>query len=367
MSLGISLRKMVVAWLILVAPGFGQRVADTHASVVDVAARQVAMRSTKDPLLRSAIKGLRSCVELPSVAAPSGRMTIPRHYLNGSSGPINPAEHEATKAYTAFEQRFTAGINQYVATGSHQESRCALEQLDLWAKAGALMDYDRYESSQAWYQAEWTLSSAGIADSVLVNDETLDATEQKRVTEWLDKAAQKCVSQERPGDTGNNHHDWRALAAISIGVTAGDDKLFQFGIATYKEAIAEIDANGAFPKEMVRHENATHYQGFTLQPLVLVAQIAARQGIDLYGFKANDHSLRDAIIFYGRAIEDPSIVKVYTSDPQKTEFGQGDFAEFAFYVAKFGSEGMPPPITKALMHPTYDTRIGGETSIMAAK
>jgi len=353
--------------LVFIISSFGQQVVDTHASVLNVAARQKALQSTSDPLLREAIKGLRSCVGMPLVLAPTGRMIIPRHYLNGSNGPINPAEGEATRVYQAFEKRFTAGMNQYVATGSHKESACALEQLDTWARAGALIDYDRDESSQAWFQAEWTLSSAGIADSVLVNDATLDAGQQKRVTAWLDKAAQKCVSQERPGDSGNNHHDWRALAAISIGVTAGDMKLFQFGISTFKETIAEIDANGALPKEMTRHENATHYQGFTLQPLVLIAQFASRQGIDLYGFKANGHTIRDAILFYGKAIEDPSLIKTYTSDPQKAGFGQGDFAEFAFYVAKFGSEGLPAPITNALQHPTYDSRIGGETSILAAK
>ena len=366
MVFGNKLRGLVGMSLIFAGPLLGQRVVDTHASVLDVPARQAALQSTTDPLLRSAIKELRSCVELPLVPAPTGRMIIPRHYLNGSNGPINPAEGEATKVYQAFEKRFTAGMNQYVATGSHKESACALDQLDAWAKAGALIDYDRDESSQAWFQAEWTLSSAGIADSVLVNDATLDAAQQKRVTAWLLKAAQKCIGQERPGDSGNNHHDWRALAANSIGVTAGDNKLFRFGLATFKETISEIDANGALPKEMIRHENATHYQGFTLQPLVLIAQFASRQGIDLYGFKANGRTLRDAIVFYGKAIEDPSLIKAYTSDPQKAGFGPGDFAEFPFYVAKFGSEGLPAPITNALQHPTYDSRIGGETSILAA-
>lgn len=359
--------SLIGSGFVFMAAAFGQQVADTHASLADVAARQTVLKATTNPLFRAAKKGLSSCVDLPLVPAPTGRMIIPRHYLNGSNGPINPAEGEATRVYQAFEKRFTAGMNQYVATGSHKESACALQQLDTWAKAGALIDYDRDESSQAWFQAEWTLSSAGIADSVLVNDATLDSAQQKQVTAWLDKAAQKCVAQERPGDSGNNHHDWRALAAISIGVTAGDEKLFQFGIATFKETITEIDANGALPKEMTRHENATHYQGFTLQPLVLIAQFASRQQIDLYSFKANGHTLRDAILFYGKAIEDPSLIKLYTSDPQKAGFGQADFAEFPFYVAKFGSDGLPSPITNALQHPTYDSRIGGETSILAGR
>ena len=354
------------------AGAFGQHVndlhvMDPHASVVDVAARQAELKSTTDPRLRVAIKSLKTCAALPPIAAPVGRMNIPRHYLTGSNGPINPAEAVATRVYMAFERRISAGMNQYVATGSHAESACALAQLDAWAQAGALLDYDRDESSQAWFQAEWTLSSAGITDSVLVNDATLDAAQQNRVTAWLDKAAWKAISQERPNDTGNNHHDWRALAGMAIGVTAADDKLFQFAIVTFKETIAELDASGALPKEMARHENATHYQGFTLQPLVMIAQFASRQGVDLYAYKANSHTLRDAIIFFGRAIADPSLIKPYTTDPQKANFGQGDFAELAFYAAKFGTDGLPTPITDALTRPTYDSRVGGETAILAAK
>ena len=345
----------------------GQHVVDPRASVVDVTSRRATLRSTTDPLLRATIQGLGSCVAAPFVAAPIGRMNIPHHYLSGSSGPINPAEAEATRIYELFERRITAGMNQYLATGSHTESACALAQLDGWAQARALLDYDRQESSQAWYQVEWTLSSAGITDSVLVNDSTLDPIQEKRVTNWLDTAAHKDISLEKQGDTNNNHHYWRALAATAIGVTAADDALFGFGIKTYQEAVAEIDANGAFPKEMARHENATHYQGFALQPLVLIAQLGTRQGIDLYAYRAQGHSLRDAIVFFGRAVDDPSLIKPYTTDVQSAHFGSSDFAAFVFYSARFGASGLPPAIVNALKQPTESTRIGGNTTIMAAK
>ncbi len=345
----------------------GQHVTDPHASVVDVAARQATLKSTTDPLLLAAIKGLQSCVALPFVPAPTGRIDIPHHYLSGSSGPINPAEAAATRVYAMFEGRITAGMNQYVATGSHSESACALAQLDAWAQAHALLDYDREESSQAWYQVEWTLSSAGITESVLVNDSTLDPAQQKRVIAWLDAVAHKDISFEKPTDSGNNHHYWRGLAATSVGVTAYDDKLFKFGVRTYKEAVNDIDRNGAFPKEMARHENAIHYQGFALEPLVLIAQFAARQGIDLYGYQDDKRSLRDAIVFFGRAVEDPSLVKPYTNDAQSMNFGSGSFATFAFYAARFGTEGLPSAIVNALKTPTTATRLGGCTTILAAK
>lgn len=133
--------------LAVALPAQAQHVADPRASVVDVASRLATLKSTTEPLLRAAAKSLRSCVALPVVPAPVGRMLIPMHYLSGSSGPTNPAEAAATRVYGQFESRITAGMNQYLATGNHAESACALAQLDAWAQAKALMDYDRKESS----------------------------------------------------------------------------------------------------------------------------------------------------------------------------------------------------------------------------
>ena len=363
-----ALLTLLAATFFLSSPAQAQKVKDPHASVVDVAARQAVLKSTTDPFLIAEIKRPPSCLATPPVPAPVGAMNIPHHYLSGSNGPVNPAEAVATRVYTDFERRITAGMNQYVAIGSHAESACALAQLDAWAQAGALLNYDREDSSQAWYQVEWTLSSAGITDSVLVTDATLDAAAQKRVTEWLVAAARKDIGFERPGDTNNNHHYWRALAATAIGITAGDDKLYLFGVQTYVSAIEEIDARGAFPKEMARHENAIHYQGFALEPLVLIAAFATRQGLPLYSYKAaSGRMLRDAIVFFGRAADDPSLVKPYTSDEQATHWGAGDFADFAFYVARFGPDGLPPVILDNLKKPSFSTRIGGSTAILSGK
>ena len=183
---------------VISVPALCQHVADPHASVVTVAKRQTnSCKATNYRILSEAIAGLSSCVATPPIPAPTGRINIPHHYLNGSNGPTNPAEAAATRVYALFENRITAGMNQYVATGSHAESACALAQLDTWAQARALLDYDRVESPQAWYQVEWTLSAAGITNSVLVNDTTLDQAQQQRVTAWLDKAAHKDISFDR--------------------------------------------------------------------------------------------------------------------------------------------------------------------------
>ena len=355
--------RITLITLVAIATAQAQHVTNPHASFIDLPARQSFLAN---PSFKKVISALPSCVSTPLVPAPTGRIDIPHHYLNGSNGPTNPAEAAATRIYGAFERRITAGMNQYVATGSHAESACALNQLDIWAKSEALLDYDPKESSQAWFQVEWTLSSAGTTDSVLVNDATLDTAQQQRVTQWLDTAAHKLISYEKPGD-GNNHHYWRALAAISISIPASDDALFRFGVDTYKQAIGQLDSHGAFPLEMDRHERATHYQGFALQPLIVIAEFAERQRVDLYAYQIHGHTLRDAIVFYGNAIDNPALIKPYTSDTQLAHFDGSDFAPFAFYVARFGPAGVPPSILNALQHPTEARRIGGNTAILATR
>ena len=181
---------------------------------------------------------------------------------------------------------------------------------------------------------------------------------------WLNQVAHRLISWDKPH--GNNHYYWRGLAAISVGVATHDDTLFQHALATYKEAIDEIDERGAFPQEMARHENAIHYQTFALQPLVLIAEYAARQGIDAYGYTAHGRTLRDAINFFGRASADPAVVRPYTSDEQRARFGHGDFAQYVFFLQRFGTKDIDPNILKGIGN-SFDTRIGGNTLILAAK
>ena len=354
--------------MVAIAPSLlAQHVSNAHASLIDVPARQHLLEHTKNPLLVAAKNGLPSCVSTPVVPAPPSPINIPSHYFNGSHGAINPAEVAARRIYGDFEKRITGGMNQYVATGSEAEAACALDQLDRWGKAKALLNYDAKKSTQSWFQVGWTLSSSGIVDSVLVTDSRLDQAQQKRVTAWLNTAAHKLLSFEQPDATGNNLHYWRGLAATAIGVASSDDQLFDYGVHVYKQAIAEIDTRGALPREMVRHERAIHYQTFALQPLVLIAEFAARQHVDLYSYAPNGRSLRDAIFFFGRAVDDPSLVKSYNSDKQLMDFTGADFAPYVFYTARFGEAGMPHSIIAALQHPVTEPWIGGSTTILAAK
>lgn len=357
--------KQISAILLLLAISTAALTLDPRASFLDVVGRRAELQHTSDPRLKQAIASAGSCVNSPAVDPPVGPIVIPHHYLSGSHGPINPAEAEATRPYNVFERRVAAGANRYVIYGSATEARCALDALNLWAKAGALLDYDGKANTQSWFQAGWTLGSIAASTSILATNPSLNQEELRTVTRWLDTAAHKLLSWEPPDAPGNNLHYWRALAATAVGVIADDRKLFDFGCNTFREAVGEIDANGAFPREMQRHERSLHYQTFALAPLILIAEFAARQHVDLYAYSAHGRTLRDAIVFFGRAVDNPALLRTYTEDTQDMHFSPSDFAWAEFYLRRFGSTGLPPSITGALQQPTADTRIGGSTTVLA--
>jgi hypothetical protein len=294
-------------------------------------------------------------------------MDIPHHYLSGSHGPVNPAEGVATRAYSAYERRVTAGMNQWLVTGDPHEAQCAQQQIDAWAQAGALLDYDPRESSQAWFQVEWTLSATATSESVLVNEPSLDPAMVQRDLHWMNKAAHRTVDFDKAGKQTNNHHYWRGLAAVAVGVVSSDDSLFDWGVGVYKQGINELDSRGAFPQEMARHERSIHYQSFALQPLAPLASFAERQHVPLYEYRSpTGHTIRDAVNFLGAALANPEIIKADTPDAQMLpDNNESDFFSFAeFYSHHVNPQDIPEAILKGLTRPTFATRIGGSTTVI---
>ena len=363
----------VAAMLALVSCSWGwsasaQAALNPRASYVDVSERRAELAGASERV-RLAVKQLDTCSAQAVVDAPTGPMRIPRHYLNGSHGPTNPAEHAATVAYSRFENRVTAGMNRYLATGDLVEARCAQDQIDLWARAATLLDYDAEQNSQSWYQVEWTLSSVATSESVLVNDTWLDRPELERDLSWMNKVAHHMIGFPAAATHHNNHHSWRGLGATATGVVTGDRKLFDFGVAAYKDAVNEIDQRGAFPQEMQRSERSIHYQSFALQPLLTIAELAERQGVHLYAYKsASGRTIADAIDFLGRAVADPSVVKPYTADEQMVDADATDFfASLEFYTHRFPERKLPTPMVEALKSPVFATRLGGSTTVIAGR
>jgi poly(beta-D-mannuronate) lyase len=342
-------------------------IADPSASFLNVQARRAELARATTPRVVAALSWKSGCTNSEQPAPPAGRMIIPHHYLSGSYGPINPLENFATAPYRKLNAAVSNGASRYVATGDPAEAVCVANMLSHWAAAGALLDYNFEQSSQAWYQVEWSLSSVSLAWSVVQTDPAIPAAQRAAILKWMHTVTEYLFDQDpRPGDSAheNNHAYWRALCATSVGILTNDQKLYRRGVAQYVRAIGQMNKDGSLPLEMARHENALHYQSFALAPLVMIAELAARQGIDLYSLRMNGHTISDAVDFLVRASADLSLVKKYASEPQTFSLFSGEKppAWTEFWAARHPGK----PWSDLLAAPLVDPTISGNTTIYAA-
>jgi poly(beta-D-mannuronate) lyase len=346
-------------------------VANPSASFLDVTARRAEVAHATTPRVIEALGWKSACTNSDQPAPPAGRMVIPHHYLSGSNGPINPAEDIATAPYRKLDDAVSNGASRYVASRDSREAVCVANLLARWADANALLDYSYQESSQAWYQVEWTLSSISLSWSVVQTDPAIPPAQRAAILAWMHKVTVYMFAQDpHPGEPAreNNHAYWRALCATSVGILTSDDKLYRRGLAQYVRAIGQMNPDGSFPLEMARHENALHYQSFALAPLVMIAELAARQGhgreTDLYSLRVNGHTIADAVDFLVRASANPSLAKKYASEPQTFSLFSNEKppAWTEFWAARNPGK----PWTELLTHPLVDSTIGGNATVYAA-
>ncbi len=338
---------------------------DPTASFLDVGARRAELAAATTPRVVEALALKADCVHAKQPAPPQGRMVIPHHYLSGSNGPVNPEEAGATLPYRQLGQAVSQGAGRYVVTGDPAQAICVANLLSQWAAARTLLNYSYQESSQAWYQVEWTLSSVSLAWSVVETDPSIPPAQRATILKWMHDVTEYMFSQDpHPGERENNHAYWRALCATAVGILTSDNTLYQGGLAQYARAIGQMNPDGSLPLEMARHENALHYQSFALAPLVMIAELAARQGVDLLSLKENGHNLSDAVAFLVRASADPALVKKYASEPQTFSLFSGEEppAWTEFWAARHPGK----PWTDLLTHPVYDSNLAGNATIYAA-
>ncbi|MDO8531921.1 MAG: alginate lyase family protein [Dehalococcoidia bacterium] len=336
---------------------------DPNASFFDVRARREYLRTTTDPRLLKSIPAARDCARLGRPEPPKGRMIIPPFYVSGGHGPANPAYAPAMQPYHAFEDRLSLLATLYARFGEESYVRCMVDTLRDWARANTLLDYDPAESSQAWYTVEWTASTAALSYSVIRADPAVAPADREIIEGWLGRVARRQIGF--PGGRSaccNNHAWWRALEATSVGLVSNDVELFRWGMAKYYDALSRMADDGSWPEEMARYERALHYQNFSIAPLAMVAELADRQGVNLYDAKVNGRDIHRAVAFLLRALDDPAVVKAYASEEQDLRAfrpGSEDMAWMELYRRHYAS----PDLGRFLTEPINTRRFGGDVTL----
>ncbi len=245
-------------------------------------------------------------------------LSVDSYYTDKHASVIDPqklaAFNAASEGPTHLGQYSTGAADAWLNTGSRAAVACVYSLLDAAAKADA---WDgKMPTFQGVYVQNWLLSGAALAYlKVRSSGEGApdqDADIQKwfrllaaRVREYFDTQRTQSGS-----DAWNNHMYWAGLAVAAQGIADDDVNAFLWGIATYHMGVDAIQPDGSLTAEMNRAAMAEHYQLYALGPLIMLAELGAANGLDLYA--VDDGAIHRLARFSVSGREDPSILEKRT-------------------------------------------------------
>jgi poly(beta-D-mannuronate) lyase len=272
---------------------------------------------------------------------------------------------KAVAPLRAFERRIGMIADEYVLTNPPDPriADCALKHLFRWAEKDALLG--KAETASAHISRAWLLASASIAytkfDGALRKQ---DPKKAERIESWLHDLAIAVKHHYTDDDTRNistknNHLYWAAWAVTATGVALQTDHFFDWGLRRFSVAMDDATEEGFLPLELRRGPRALEYHVYALGPLVMLAETAARNGLNYYN--AND----------GRIHRIVETTLTGLSDPRKFEIAVGveqhapetipavDLYWLAAYDGRFGNRVEKDFCGILRDAGTYSARVGG--------
>lgn len=303
--------------------------------------------------------GTARAEDCPGVPPPVADLTIERYYEDGAGSVVEPTRMEAHKAQVAPLIEFVGFITKKADRAWQQRSSpsgtiaCGLIWIKGWAAGGAYLG--KMSSKQAESQRKWDLAGTSLA---YVKLRKWAAPEDRAVIEpWLSKWADATrAAFDDPSVKRNNHWYWLGLAQMGVALATGDAKRWQMAKGIFEDALGEITPEGTLPMEMAREGRALHYHVFAVEPLVVMAEIAAVRGEDWYAMK--DGALHRLVKKTAEGLADPAIFDKLAGVPQQRPVKPG-YGWATAYRNRF-FDRMPTPVEQASGH----RYLGGQVDVL---
>ncbi len=306
------------------------------------------LRSPWDaPVKAGATTAGEACSRLPDLSA---GITASDYYSDRAHSIVDPARlkayRQAVEPLHQAAQYVVAMADRCRADGDVAAADCAARWLDRFAVDGVLTG--SMGSNQAYYVQGWMLGAFAVAWlKIRPAEHGIDPAVRARVTSWLARVADdnRRYYDSRPDktDARNNHRYWAGFAIMAAGISADPRELFDWGVASFDIGADQITADGTLPLEMARRSLALHYHLFAAAPLVAMAELAAANGVDLYG--RNGHALARLV--------DRAVASIVAPDKFAAEAGvaqqpiKPDAAEIA-WATPFADRFPNPQLTMLL-------------------
>lgn len=218
--------------------------------------------------------------------------------------------NEESERPTRLGQYAANAADAWLSQGSRAAAACVYSLLAAAAASNAWAD--TMPRNNGVYVQNWLLSGTAIAYLKVRNSGAGTAEQNAAIQQWFALLAKRVRvyfddSRKRPGsDAWNNHMYWAGLAVAAEGVADGDEDALVWGLATYEMGVHAIEPDGSLGAEMGRGRMALHYQLYALGPLILLAELAESNGVDLY--PALGGAIHRLVHFDVNALQDPSLI-----------------------------------------------------------
>lgn len=332
------------------------------AGPIDVAARRLAVGKPS---------GLYACLEIPQ---PERDIQAMVYFKDKANSLIDPDQFARNKNAVRGVEDFARGVQGIAeaylrsAPADGSIAQCALDWLAAWAESDAMLG--EMSSRQSLYERQWMIVGLGIPYLIIRDEPTLSPRKKALVRDWFVKLLAALRDPPTPRDLSdslrirdsrNNIQNWAGAATMVAAVVLNDRPAFDAAVESYKRGIDEVAPDGSLPMELARLSRAQHYHIFALQPLVLMAEIGMRNGVDLYSYREGAiHRLADLVI---RTLDDPKWFENRASAPQEW-IGKPSGALFAWaepYYARFRDRRLEPYLNK--YRPCRYLPFGGDATL----
>ena len=257
-----------------------------------------AEQALRSPWDATKVQRTKAAYDCPEPVHLSPDLTTNGFYSDSQSSVIDPVKWkayvESSGPYKNLGEQAAAAADAYRATGSRVAAQCVLKLLNTAAADGVFTG--KMSSRQASYVQGWVIGALAIA-LLKVRDSGLVSTEEtSTLTKWMKSVGRQTMdfydaAAAKPGgEAQNNHLYWAGVEIGAIAIAANDRSLFEWAMATYKNGVRQITAEGTLPLEMRRGQRALHYHLYAIAPLVYLAEFGEDNGMDL--FAENDFALK---------------------------------------------------------------------------
>ncbi|WP_339486219.1 mannuronate-specific alginate lyase [Pseudomonas sp. EL_65y_Pfl2_R95] len=272
--------------------------------------------------VHSPAKKPRSCDAPPT---PYTGSLVFRSKYEGSDKARSTLNKKAEKAFrdstadiTTMERGSNRYVMRYMQTGDPKQLECAIQWMDSWAQAGALLSTDYNHTGKS--MRKWALGSMSSAYLRLKFSESQPLKaypeQAQEIEQWFVKLAELTVKDwsNLPQRKINNHSYWAAWSVMATAVATNHRDLFDWSIKEFQVAANQVDADGYLPNELKRKQRALAYHNYSLPPLTMIAAFAEANGVDLR--PANQQALKRLAERVMDGVSDPDEFKAKTGDKQ---------------------------------------------------